>query len=518
MRLLELRGRTVDDVPVSRALSMGRAAPAPPELGDARTDMHEQLASWDGRLTDVQAALEEYTRYCAQTGVLVDHDVIASLNENCTQARQRVAAARDRLSADADNASALPAAEIVLRYAANVTAAASAALDWCSPSYAQATVSQFFDTGAQDSPGVNYERYENMVCRHVEDQLREVLGLSPERHAVTATSSGMAAYALIEAFLLRHRLQPGDTVLLAPYLYFEAAEQLQSLASIRCVKASSYDVRELLDEVGRHRPRCLFADPIANTADQRLIDIPALVSGLARTAGDPITVVVDGTMTSGALPAALLDPPEQVEVVYYESCSKYLQLGMDAAMAGVIAVPVGLRPAFERLRRNTGGILYRHSAQLFPSYSRAYFLRRMRRICGNATSVALELTAREDVRAVARVVYPACRDHPDQAIAARMPYAGGCVTFVFHQAGADHREQLEALIEDMLHRARRRGLQLTKGVSFGFSTPRVSAAASMSETEPAFLRLYAGDRTGEQVRLLAQVVGDAVAAAAYGRL
>lgn len=513
IRLLDLRGRAVSDVPVSRTLTMGRAATGSPEPDDALADMREQLASWASRIADVQTDLEEYKRYCAKNEVLADHEVIARLTDNCVNAQERVALTRDGLATVDDDDRALPAAEIVLRYAASVTASSRAALDWCSPSYAQATVSQFFDVGAQENPGVNYERYENIACRQVEDQVLEVLGLSPERRAVIATSSGMAAYALIEAFLLRQRLRPGSTVLLAPYIYFEAAEQLCSLPSVRCVQASSYDVRDLLEEIRRHRPRCMFADPITNTADQRLIDIPDLVRRLARIAEAPITVVVDGTMVSGALPADLLDPPGPVEVLYYESCSKYLQLGMDAAMAGVVAVPVELRPAFDRLRRNTGGILYRQSAQLFPGYSRVFFSRRMRRICGNAASVALELAAREDVRAVTRVVHPACPDHPDHSIARQMPYAGGCVTFAFHEVGADHREQLDALIEDMLHRARRCGLQLTKGVSFGFSTPRVSAAASMSETEPAFLRLYAGDRAGEQVRLLAQVAGDALASA-----
>lgn len=513
LSLLELRGRAVKDVPVSRTLSVSRAAIASSEPEDSLVDMREQLASWVGKLASTQADLEEYEQYAAKAGVLVDHGVIDKLHGNCADARERLAEAQGGLSAAGDYDGALPAAEIVLRYAANVTASSLAALEWCSPSYAQAAVSQFFDIGAQDSPGVNYERYENRPCREVEEQVREVLGLSPEHHAVIATSSGMAAYALIEAFLLRERLLPGSTVLLAPYIYFEAAEQLHSLPSVRCVTASSYAVPDLLEEVRRHRPRCVFADPIANTAEQRLIDITALVRGLERIAEDPVTLVVDGTMVSGALPADLLSPSGQVEVLYYESCSKYLQLGMDAAMAGVVAAPVELRPTFDRLRRNTGGILYRQSAHLFPSYSRTYFRRRMRRICGNAASVAVELAAREDVRAVARVMHPACSDHPDRDIAALMPYAGGCVTFSLHEVGANHRAQLDALIEDMLHRARRRGLHLTKGVSFGFNTPRVSAAASMSESEPPFLRLYAGSRSSEQVRLLARVAGDAIASA-----
>jgi cystathionine beta-lyase/cystathionine gamma-synthase len=523
IRLLDLRGRAVTELPVSRATTSGQPAAGPsedprsgsrsgPRSGseEAQLDLDAQLGSWAGTLATVLAEVEEYTEYCANAGVLVDQDIIQTLRRDCAAAAQRLAEARAQLATAAD-ADTVARAEIVLRHAATVAGSARAALDWCSPSYAQATVSQFFDVGAQDNPTVNYERYESTACQRVESQLLEVLGLSPQRQAVTATSSGMAAYSLIEAFLLRHRLRPGDTVLLAPYVYFEASEQLLSLPSVKCVTASAYSVDGLLAEVRQHRPRCLFIDPITNTADQRLIDIPALLRGLAAATSDPLTVVIDGTMASAALSGSVFDTAPHIEVLYYESCSKYLQLGMDVAMAGVVATPVELRHAFDRIRRNTGTILYRHSAQLFPVYDRAYFLRRMHRICGNAATVARELCARPDVRAVTRVVHPCSGEHPDHDIAQRLPYAGGCVTFAFHEVGGNHRDQLEALIDHLLDQARRAGLHLTKGVSFGFNTPRVSAAASMSESEPPFLRLYAGDRSSEQVRLLARVTGDAIA-------
>ncbi|MGY0236061.1 pyridoxal-phosphate dependent enzyme [Longispora urticae] len=516
IRLLDLRGRAVADLPVRITRPM-REAPDPVEapgsaLAAQRTDLLTQLGTVRLDLLSARQEIDEHTEYCAQNLLAVEGSVVARLREATDATVQRITAERVAVEAGADRdpADTLAGGEVILRYGLATLSYVRGAMEWCSPSYAQSRAVQFFDTGAQDSPGVNYERYEHASCHGIETQLLEVLGLAPDQRGLSVTSSGMAAYSLIEAFLLRARLRPGDTVLLAPYIYFEAAEQLTALPSVRIAHAPGYSVEEILAGVREHRPRCLFVDPVANTAQQRMIDIPRLLAELRSVVTHRTTVVIDGTMVSGALPDAALASDDLVEVLYYESCSKYLQLGLDAGMAGLVAYPVRLRPHFERLRRNLGAILYRHHAQLFPRFDRAFFQRRMRRISANALYVAETLHADERVRELGQVCYPGLGDHPDLAIARTLPYAGGCVTFSFHEAGRNHRDELEPLIDHMLATARRSHLHLTKGVSFGFSVPRVSAASSMAETEPPFLRLYTGDRGGEQVALLAAAVSRAL--------
>lgn len=518
LRLLDLRGRTVGEQPVSRALRIEQNAVEHhatdgqgPERSEARGDQDQQIRSWLHRLSEVVAELDEFVDYCGRADILVDRELVEQVRADCERTERQLVGVRG-VADEGERPEDAVRVDMVVRHAAHVVAFVQAAFDWCAPSHAQATVSQFFDVGAQDSPTANYERYDSVATARVEAQLAEVLGLDPESQVATATSSGMAAYTLIEAFLLRHRLRAGDTVLLAPYVYFEAAEQICSLPSMRVVTASSYSVDGLVEAVLRERPRCVFVDPIANTAEQRMVDLPGLVSALTSVVTDRITLIVDGTMAPAALSSTLLASRAPVEVLYYESCSKYLQLGMDIGMAGVVASGADLRPALDRLRRNTGSILYRHNAQLFPRYDRAFFRRRMRRICANAATVARSLRTRADVCMVAEVVHPSSGAHPDDAIAAGLPYTSGCVTFTLREIGANHRDQLDALIEHMLEHARRSGLHLTKGVSFGFNTPRVSAAASMAQDEPPFLRLYVGDRSADQVALLARVTGDVLAA------
>lgn len=509
IRLLDLRGRSVADTSVSWSRP-GPATPLDVTRGGPEADLHAHLSECADELERSVADVDEFERYAELRELSVEPSLLRQLTDT---ARSAAALVSSRLASD----DAGPAAEgralseATLRFGIATAAHVRSALEWCSPSYGQAAVSQFFDLGAQESPTVNYDRYESAATSRVENQLLSVLAAPPDEFGVIATSSGMAAYSLIEGFLLRERLTAGDTVLVAPYIYFEASEQLTSLPHIRCVRAPGYGTDEILDAVRVHRPRCLFIDPLANTAEQSMIDIAGVLAGLPTVLQGPITVVIDGTMVSGAIPFSTLRSTDQVEVFYYESCSKYMQLGMDASMAGLVACPVGLQPAFDRLRRNSGSILYRRSAFLFPRFDRAQLQRRMHRIGANALAVANSLHGQPEVSAAGQVYYPGHPAHPDFAIASRLSFAGGCVTFLFHDQGANHRNQLDAMLEIALDTAGKKGLLLTKGVSFGFSTPRISAAASMAESEPPFLRIYVGDPGAEQTALLAEVMAHAIA-------
>jgi cystathionine gamma-synthase len=480
-------------------------------LPEPTVDLVEQLDTCLRELDTARHELVSYAAYCRSNDLLVEESLIAGLVDAVKHAVQSIAEKRLNVATRAEGAltEQLAAGEAVFRFGLATLAYARGALEWCSPSYAQSRAVQFFDIGAQDSPTVNYERYEHKPVARVEQQLFDMLGLQADHHALSATSSGVAAYSLIESFLLRARLRAGDTVLIAPYLYFEASEQLTSLPFIRVVRLPAYDLECVIAAVRRYRPRCIFADPITNTAQQRLIDLDALVRRLRSVVTERTTVVIDGTMLSGALPADWLVSDKKVEILYYESGSKYLQLGLDAGMAGMVVYPAGLRGQFERLRRNTGLILYRHGAELFPRYQRDSYQRRMRRIGANALRIATLLHNDPRVRDAGRIFYPLLADHPDTTIARKLPHAGGSVTFLFHAANRNNREELNGLMQRILVSSQESGVHLTKGASFGFSTPRVSAADAFAEGEPLFLRIYAGDRA-DQVEALAESIAQAL--------
>ena len=235
-----------------------------------------------------------------------------------------------------------------------------------------------------------------------------------------------------------------------------------------------------------------------------MIDVAGLIVDIKMRGLGPIAIVIDGSMLPTAC-AGLAQGDDGVDVYYYESCSKYLQFGLDITMAGAVVHPAREKPRFDRLRRNLGLMLYPGNAQAFPAYDQRLLEQRVTRIEKNAAFIAGRLAVVPAVTSVARVIHPMLPSHPDHALARALTRGGGCVTFDFLHKGDGHRDQLEALIEIILSEAGTRRVPLVKGVSFGFTQPRISAAASMSESEPPFLRLYAGDLARAHCEALCEV-------------
>lgn len=511
--------------PVLRCLTSEPALPrqrgdATGELDDdpideSAADLLVQLASCDDRLRAAGRAVREHARYCVRGRLPVDQPVIARLTDAVEHARARVAQERALLFAYGtdDRPQLLSGGELVVRFALSTYAYVRDALEWCAPATDQAHAVQFFDPSTQHSPVPADARHGDASVREVERQTAELLGLT-DTHTVSATSSGHAAYTLVEAVLLRERLRPGDIVLTAPTLHHDTVDQLTTLPFTHTLPVEGHTVDDLLSAVVRHRPRCLFLAPLGATARQRMVDVGTLVRRLAAIA-TPITVVIDGTTTSGALPAEVFAAAGGVEVIYYENASTYLQQGLDTATAGIVAYPVALRDAFARQRAATGTVLYRHAADLFPRYSTDLHHRRILRISRNTDKLASMLAEDVAVSDLGVVCHPSLPDHPDVHLARTARHAGGCVTFWFHDPVRNQYADLDGVCTHILANARALGVQLTTGAGFGYSVPRLSVMTNgggtdpVADDEPAYLRLSVGDREG-QLDLLVDAVASAL--------
>jgi len=493
--LLDLRSRPVERQPSPKVVS---PLPAPTFIADtsAVDFLYAQLGHCLAEANRFETKVADFTEFCRNRDLLLPQNAIDMLRGVAASSRALAEGALSRLARPPggvdDVSDAVALCEADLRAAIQGLVAARNGLEWRSAAFGQSRVAQFFDVGSQDSPGVNYDRYEHADVKRIERQLAEAFGIQEDRLAVTVTSSGMASYALLEAHLLRSSFKPGTSVVVAPYLYFEAYEQIQSLPGLKILRAEGYDIGSILAAVESHRPVALFVDPLANNVDQRMIDVAGLIVDIKMRGLGPIAIVIDGSMLPTAC-AGLAQGHDGVDVYYYESCSKYLQFGLDITMAGAVVHPAREKPRFDRLRRNLGLMLYPGNAQTFPAYDQRLLEQRVARIEKNAAFIAERLAVVPAVTSVARVIHPMLPSHPDHAIARALTRGGGCVTFDFLHKGDGHRDQLEALIEIILSEAGTRRVPLVKGVSFGFTQPRISAAASMSESEPPFLRLYAGD-------------------------
>jgi threonine dehydratase/cystathionine beta-lyase/cystathionine gamma-synthase len=374
-------------------------------------------------------------------------------------------------------------------------------LAWCSASSDQSRKVMFFDPAENNSSAVNYDRYGSILLREREFGLLQALGYDPEKVDLLLTSSGQAAYSVIESYLLREGLPPNPTVVASPYIYFEALEQINSLKNVNFLQSSSWNLKDIVNLVEVSNADALMIDPLANLGTLHVTDFRELAKLLDDKDWSKKWLVVDGTMVSGGVNLFdIFDKPNHPRVLYYESGSKYLQFGLDLQMAGVVISERELSPELARHRRNTGSVMYQSAVTRFPRYDRSQFLSRMRRLSSNADIMRSELTAFDPEGSKIEVAYPAMWKEMGWA------HGGGVVSVMMKDEGLNNRACLDFLIDRIMVECRKDNLALTKGVSFGFSTTRLSAAAAMADDMPPFLRFSIGEESPDDMRKLGQAV------------
>jgi cystathionine beta-lyase/cystathionine gamma-synthase len=348
---------------------------------------------------------------------------------------------------------------------------------------------------------VAYARYGGAEVLAQESAYIGMLGIDAERARLLLTSSGMTAYALIETFLLREVLRSGDRILVNPGIYFETRHQLQSLPFFDLTIARGGARKDMLDGIVEHRPRVVFVDPLTNSSELRLIDLPQLLDAADVLCERETWFVVDGTLLSGSFDP-FAKPRRCVRVLYYESGCKYLQLGADLGPTGIVIVERGLAARFEHWRRGIGAITT--DTLVLPRVSRNAYLGFLRQQTACAAAIAESVRAAAWERApVMACSFPSEAAHPDCAEAEHYEHLGGVIALRFLDARLNFRKPLELFIDQLVAAARVRGVPLTVGVSFGFRVPRVGAAWISYDGDEAFLRLSAGvsldsaDRLGQ---------------------
>lgn len=206
-------------------------------------------------------------------------------------------------------------------------------------------------------------------------------------------------------------------VLASPEIYFESAEQLGSLRSVRVQWTSTTNANAFLERIAVEQPAAIFLDPLANGVELRVTDVADIISRAPSVLRRRCVAVIDGTTLSGASDPFSWVNDERLDVFYYESGSKYLQLGLDLTLIGVVATRPRHRAHLQRIRRNSGTVLYDHQARLVPHVERADYLRRMKHMTATAMRVArrMQTADRRDGGTLVEVRFPGL--HPARASA-----------------------------------------------------------------------------------------------------
>ena len=373
-------------------------------------------------------------------------------------------------------------------------------LTWCSASSDQSGCVMFFDPRENTSSAVNYERYGSLSLREAEQSLLQGMGFNSDTHDLLLTSSGQAAYTVIESFLLDTVLFAGTRVVTSPYIYFEAQEQLKRLKHIELICAESWGLDEFIDVVNSARARVFFIDPMANNISLDICDFKSLAKKIELFDWRDKWLVIDGTMVSGGMDVfTVFNAENHPSILYYESGTKYLQLGLDLQMLGVVVASKKHISQMSIHRRNTGTVLYQSGVGKFPVYSRELYLRRMSILSDNAQFFKKMLLANSHIAAHTDLSYPS------NWFDLGWKHGGCVVALKMKNEAFNDRVLLELFIDVLLQRCRECRVPITKGVSYGFITTRVSATA-MADDMPSYLRFSIGEEDSLLMERLTNII------------
>lgn len=374
-------------------------------------------------------------------------------------------------------------------------------LAWCSASSSQSRRIMFFDPAENNDSACNYDRYGSLLLKEREMELQKSLGYNTEKTGLLLTSSGQAAYTVVESFLLRNILSKNPTIVSCPYIYFENLEQIQGLKNVNFILADSWDIEDTIKLVEKVSAEALFIDPLANLGTLHTVDFIKFAKLLEGYDWSNKWLVIDGTMVSGGINLfEIFNKPNHPHLIYFESGSKYMQFGFDLQMAGVVIAEKQYLPVLNVHRRNTGTVMYQVGVTKLPRYDRKTFLSRMRLLTRNSEILCEALqTLNQDKKRV-NITFPF--DWRELG----WKHGGGIVSINFEEAGVNNKPCLDYLIDLIIESCKKENIPITKGVSFGFSTLRISAAAAMAQNKPPFLRFSIGEETKEEMREICMVV------------
>jgi cystathionine beta-lyase/cystathionine gamma-synthase len=485
------------------------AAPEAEAIADLREDLGELLFVARSARARVRTAVSELRAARAE----LHPATLAALLEQLSAAEARLRGLCRRLHAlreaeerASELAAAKAAAADLLRAEHAVVGALVTAADWQSPSFLHSIRPAAGRQAGRIAPHwSDYKRDRHLDAREYERAYVEELVDGPADVRAVLTGSGMAAFATILASLhMAGRLTP--PIVIGRALYHECKELIERALPGAVFQVHEEDTGALLRALTTLRPSAVFLDTLCNTRWAPLPDVPAVLGALHDR--DAVLVLDNTCLSASFQPFRLPHAADRVHLVVFESLLKYAQLGLDRANAGVILARGDDAERFEHDRERLGTNIGDAAVQTLPCPSRRVLERRLARIGRNAGLLAERLAGAAGAAPAVRVVYPGLPEHPSHAVASGLRFRGGCVTV----ASTPERER--RFVAAALAGARRRGVALIGGSSFGFDTTRVYLTAARTRHGESFVRVAAGTEDRRAIDELAGVLVEALGTAA----
>jgi hypothetical protein len=313
----------------------------------------------------------------------------------------------------------------------------------------------------------DYRRDRFDAAARYEEAFRRAFVGAPAR--VLVTSCGMAAFTtVVEMLRLEGLPRP---VAYGRELYHETKELLARGLAGPAVEVDERDAATLRELA----PSALFVDSLSNTRAMLVPDLHALADALPPDA----TLVVDNTALS--LRCRPLELPGRV--IAFESLLKHAQLGLDRANAGVVVARPEDGAALDLMRERLGTIAPDTAVAALPEPDGGVLERRLARLQRNAGILAQRLAERAEVA------------------------WAGCGSYLALEPGLP----LDAYVTRAVGAARRAGVRVVAGSSFGFDVTRVYVTGAASGVREPFLRVSAGTEDRLEMEAVAAALSGACA-------
>jgi hypothetical protein len=313
-------------------------------------------------------------------------------------------------------------------------------------------------------------------------------------------SSGMAGCTTLLVYIQQKLHGYDGPILVGKRTYFELADLLKGFFPNRIVYIDEAHTTSIIDAIRVHKPRLIVLDSYPNVEDIVAPEIVKIYEFLNSWVKTQTYLFLD----TSSLPLSTLFPQKfrfkssQLSVVGIESLIKYHQFGMDRVNGGMIWT-WGMKTGevFEQ-RFITGTNIGDAEVQSLPTPNRILMCKRLHMI--NVSCKLLRDTVNTSVGTISKKHKIQSLHYPVHA-----GYSGGFLTVHF----APQFQSVTAytrFIDAVMMQAKKRGVQIIGGTSFGFDTTRIYLTALHATDTVPFVRIAPGIETTEEIQRIAEAI------------
>jgi cystathionine beta-lyase/cystathionine gamma-synthase len=388
--------------------------------------------------------------------------------------------------------------------------------DWQSPSASSSLVSEAGrETGTIKSSWNDYKRDQHADAQAYEQKFKKeyIDGLFTFPVLCYATNSGMAAFTTILSFLQGEHKLVGP-VLVGKSTWFEAKQMLKQILGHAVIEVDEEKMTDIQEQILIHQPSAIFLDTLGNNPDMPLTDITTLITFCKKRLKQECTIVLDNSSLGPMCQFMKMATGKRtfLSLIGYESLNKFHEFGMDRATGGIIyALGKDCIKLFD-YREHMGTNISDVQIMSLPTPHRKILEKRIARIGRNTMYVALALmdAAVKPENRLHHIQYPKLTIHPSYSLASTCAFTGGYFMFAWnpkHEILSFYR----TFVKKALAEAKKEGIQLSDGTSFGLPHSRVYVTAVRSTETRPFIRFSAGSETKLEIFKLANILVATVA-------